>query len=146
MSRAKSDSAEAAPASASDLAAALTEQFSAVAEALKPPKRKTSGEALVEMTQRQFKYPLYQNGIEAVARNCSDDTIRKAASLAPGRYLNDVVEVARTGRDKDQRIFLYYRNRTIDEKMMLRNYFSSFSDLIDKICKEMAARGIAPVA
>ena len=100
----------------------------------------------LEMFRKQFTYPVYQNGIEAQARGLSDETLKQAATVAPGRYLNDIVEVVRTGRDKEQRIFLFYDNSSIDKKMMLKNYFTSFADLFVKIHQEMAARGIAPIA
>lgn len=152
MSKTKPDVDANRPDDASpDIATALIESANRQTELMEmlaanqPRKRKTHGEVLVEMTRKQFKYPLFQNGIQAQARGLSDDTIRKAATLASGRYLNDIVEVVRTGRDKDQRIFLVYDNRTIDKKMMLQRHFTSFSDLIDKLTKEMAARGIKPV-
>src|SRR5262249_51906834 len=137
---------------APDLATALIESANRQIELIEllhanqPRKRKTSGDALIEMTRKQFKYPVFQNGIEAQPHGLSDDTLKKVATLAPGRYLSDVVQVVRTGRDSEQRIFLFYDNSTIDKKMMLKSHFTSFSDLIDKIVKEMAARGIAPAS
>jgi hypothetical protein len=133
------------------LTAALIEQSARQTEMMEmlaanqPRKRKSSGDALGQML-REFTYPVFQNGIEAQAHGLSDATIQKAATIASGKYLNDVVEVARTGRDRDQRIFLFYDNRTVDKRMTLKNYFTSFSDLLVKIHAEMAARGVAPVA
>ena len=116
------------PAAAQDLTAALIDATNrqtdliAALHANQPRKRQNPGDALLEMFRKQFTYPVYQNGIEAQARGLSDETLKQAATVAPGRYLNDIVEVVRTGRDKEQRIFLFYDNSSIDKKMMLKNY------------------------
>jgi hypothetical protein len=135
-----------------DLAAALIESTNRQTELMErlaanqPKKRKTQADIVARRERKRFVHPIYQNGIEAQPYGLSDDTLKRCATLASGKYLNDVVEVVRTGKDENQRIHLFYDNTTVDKRMALKDSFASFSDMVLKITREMAARGIKPAA
>lgn len=85
---------------------------------------------------REFKTPTYQNGLEANAQHCTNETLERIPRLKPGVYLHGVVEVQISGRGA---VNFRYSNRSPDQRMALKDVFRDFNDLVSKIWAEMQA-------
>jgi len=92
-----------------------------------------------EFNRPAFHRPVFQNSYAANCHGLSDAILDKVDALKSGVYMGGVVRVV---EDKDS-ITLLYKNKTDAERWALRDHFSSFSDLVNKLYDEMKARETA---
>lgn len=129
---------------------ALQEQQTRIARAqLKnaPRRRKTLAEFKKE-NKHQFKYlirPVFQNNRKVDPYMLSAETLALIDTIAPGRYGNGMLTVARVGEQDQSRIHLLYSNKTIEQRMAFAIVFPTMNDLVAKVHAEMAQRGIQPI-
>jgi hypothetical protein len=121
------------------LAEAQHKQVELDRERYNPGHAELLKQRLEQRRKTQWPIKLLQCGYEAppdAARNVSKDTLKHLADLKPGRYINDRVTVRRT----DEVLFIDYPVDTMQQRMENLNYWSSFSDLVQKMHIEQTAR------
>jgi hypothetical protein len=112
---------------------------SALREALKPAVRDAiTPEYLADPRNREqkLKKPAFQNSRAVSPHGLSDAVIDKLAALKHGDYMGGFVQV----RENKGATYLFYPSRTLAERFEQQKYFTSFSDLVDKLYAEMSAR------
>jgi hypothetical protein len=126
----------------------LQEQQTKIARAqLKnAPKRKvTIQEHFKKFPPKRLTRPVYQNNRLVDANMLSTEALALLDTLAPGRYGNGILTVARVGEVDQSRIHLLYSNKMIEQRMAFYIIYPSLNVLVEKVHAEMAARGIQPV-
>jgi hypothetical protein len=111
----------------------------ALLDALKKPVQDSiTPEYLADPRNRQqkLKKPAYQNAYPVNPDGLSDATIDKLAELKPGSYFGGYLTVA----EENGKTFLLYKSRSLADRLEQSQYFTSFSDMVDKIHAEMLAR------
>jgi hypothetical protein len=111
----------------------------ALREALKPAvKDAITPEYLADPRNREqkLKKPAFQNSRLVSPHGLSDAVIDKLAALKHGDYMGGYVQV----RENKGATHLFYPSKTIAERFEQQKYFTSFSDLVDKLHAEMSAR------
>jgi hypothetical protein len=126
--------------SVNDLASA----FSAALASVKPAKVIAEGDP--EYTERlkaegfydffDNNVKVYQNAYEAQPRGLSEEVRYRAAHLRPGSYIKNRVKVT---VENDGAVVRLAYPVSGDAMLINRDYFSSFSDLVNKIWDEMHA-------
>ena len=97
--------------------------------------------------KRNLKYVVYQNGYRCNPKTLSDaefDLIN-SGKIRPGLYLSKIVTVrvlkAENPEDTDK-IFISYNNKTPDQKLMNKDHWNGFYDLLTKVVAEGEARRV----
>lgn len=81
-----------------------------------------------------FGVTVLQNAYEAQARGLSEEVRRRASQLKPGTYIRGRVRVSVEHNGQIVRLMYPVSG---DNRMINRDYFSDFSDLVNKIWDEM---------
>lgn len=87
-----------------------------------------------------LKRPAFQNTFPVNPSGLTDEEITRLAALAPGKYLGGHVEVTIGGNDA---ICLWYKNKTVEQRMANERKFASFGVLINTIWAEMHPEPVA---
>ena len=132
------------------IAALMEKQSEYNAEALRisPRRRKTLAEYLKEKPRKRLLHEVYQNGRLVNPAGLSIETIKKLDGLATGKYADGMVDVMRIKDGVDgiaTRIHIFYRNRSLEQRMLFYMKFPTFTAIVNAIANEMAALGIEPV-
>jgi hypothetical protein len=79
--------------------------------------------------------PAFQNGRDIEARGLGAETIHRLARLAPGFYINKMVEVSVDGRGQRH---LKYKSTTVEDRM--RQPWKTLQDMVAMIWAEMPTK------
>jgi hypothetical protein len=97
--------------------------------------------------KRKLKVVLYQNGYRANPKTLTDTEfdIINSSKVRPGQYLSKIVTVrvdrAVSAEDQDK-LYISYHNKTPDQRMMNKDHWNGFDDLLRKIVAESEARAV----
>lgn len=126
----------------------LQEQQTRIARAqLKnaPKRRMTLKEHFKKFPPKYLTRPVYQNNRLVNPNMLSVEALALIDTIAPGRYGNGILTVARVGENDQSRIHLLYSNKTIEQRMAFYIVYPSMNALVEKVHAEMAQRGVQPV-
>ncbi len=127
---------------------ALQEQQTKIARAqLKnaPRRKKTMAEYNREHPTKRLVRDTYQNNRKVDPNMLSWEALKLLDTIAPGRYGNGILTVARVGAEAESRIHLLYSNKNIEQRMAFYIIYPSLNTLVEKVHAEMAQRGIQPI-
>lgn len=111
------------------------------------PPRKLSVDEVDQKTafnptgKRNRKLPVnavFQNGAQLFEHLSHDEEIKLIGMLKPGRYISNIVSVEFKDHDGLRDVHINYKCGTIGDRMMLKNYWRSFTELL-KLCVEEAS-------
>lgn len=125
---------------------AIREQTEALTRAMPPAKVpfsrfKTRSAFNPTGARRKLKYVVYQNGYRCNPKTLTDEefALINSGKIRPGQYLSKLVTVrieqAASEEDQDK-IHIGYHNKTPDQRMMLKEHWRGFGDLLRKIVAE----------
>jgi len=127
---------------------ALQEQQTRIARAqLKntPKRRTTLKEHFKKFPPKRLTRPVYQNNRLVDPNMLSAETLVLLDQIAPGRYDNGLLTVARVGEGQESRIHLLYSNKSIEQRMAFYIVYPSLTVLVEKVHAQMAQRGVQPI-
>ena len=95
--------------------------------------------------RRKLKFIVYQNGYRCNPKTLNDTEFNtiNSGKIRPGQYLSKIVTVRVVKADSaedDDKIFISYNNKTPDQRMMNKDHWNGFADLLNKIVAEGEAR------
>ena len=97
--------------------------------------------------KRTLKVIVYQNGYRCNPKTLHDREfdIINSGKIRPGQYLSKIVTVRieKASSEEDQdKVFINYNNKTPDQRMMNKDHWNGFTDLLEKIVAESEARQV----
>ena len=131
---------------------AIREQTAALTAAMPPRKVpfarfKTRSKFNPDGKKRKLKFIVYQNGYRCNPKTLTDTefALINSGKIRPGQYLSKIVTVriqkSESAEDQDK-IFLSYNNKTPDQKLMNKDHWNGFTDLLQKIVAEVETRQV----
>lgn len=136
--------------SGSELLDAIREQTAALTASM-PPRRvlfskfKTRSPFNPTGRKRKMKFIVFQNGYRCNPKTLTDVEVDiiNSGKIRSGQYIEKIVTVridkAASPEDSDK-IFLSYNNKTPDQRMMVKDHWRNFSDLLQQIVAEGEAK------
>lgn len=129
---------------------AIREQTAALTAAMPPRKVpfsrfKTRNKFNPSGRKRKLKFVIYQNGYRCNPKTLHDAEFEaiNSGKIRPGQYLSKIVTVrvdkASSPEDEDK-IYISYHNKTHDQRIMNKDHWNGFNDLLNKIVAESEAR------
>jgi hypothetical protein len=91
---------------------------------------------------RECKVIIYQNGYRIPVHVMTEKEIELAPKLRPGAFIEKLVSIRREmgGNGEDDKVFISYNNKTVDQRMILKSHWRSLEELYEKCIAEGEAR------
>lgn len=123
----------------------LTQSFAtavrSVIDAVKPPKVSIADFKPVTAfnptgaRRRRLKRTVYQNGARMNPALLTDKEIALLDKVKPGRYCEGLVTVHEVQRGGNTEVHLAYANKTLEDRMALKNVARNLQDMLEQCCQ-----------
>lgn len=90
--------------------------------------------------KRVLRRPVYVNGFLLTERTLSDDEIALLDKVVPGKYIDKLVDVSEVEKGDQKVVYIYKKDGTINDRMVLAGHAPTFAIMLQKIVAEAASR------